>query len=262
MTSSPSVLPARIRRVEAVINADDFGISPRVTDDIVACFAAGRITSTTLIANAPGFDDACALAKRHGFADRVGVHLNVTVGPPLSSAMRALYGDAMAVPEHRLAAPRDVVRAVEAEFRAQILRVIQAGIQPSHIDSHHHIINGFPYARAALRVAREFGISRVRLSRNAFYKRNPLKTAFKSSYNAYLRLAGMRTVRRFADLKAYVAHVTAGGRHLRGPVELMCHPGARLPTPLADAESETGLLLGNAFGEFLQTIDPISYRQV
>lgn len=249
-------------QVAAVINADDFGISPRVSQDIVACFEAGRITSTTVIANAPDFEGACALAKRHGFADRVGVHLNLTFGPPLSEAMQQVYDGAMAVRERRLLAPREVLEAVEAEFRAQILRVVSAGIEPSHIDSHQHIINGFPYARVALRVAKEFGIARVRLTRNAFYRKSMLKWLYKTSYNSYLRVAGMRTVRYFADLKPYFKHVSSGGRHLRGPVELMCHPGAQLPAPLGHADTETGLLLGKSFGDFLETVRLISYREV
>lgn len=255
---------AGVRQVVAVINADDFGISPQVSHDIAACFDAGRITSTTIIANVPGFEDACALAKRHGFADRVGVHLNLTLGPPVSKLMQRLCRGtgSMAVPEQRLLAPPDLLHAVEAELRAQIARVMGEGITPSHIDSHQHIINGFPYARAAIRVAKEFGIVRVRLTRNAFYRRDPLKWFFKTSYNRYLRLMGMRTVRRFADVKPYFAHVRAGGSHLRGPIELMCHPGARLRVPVSDMTTETGLLLSQEFGDFLESVRLIPYREV
>jgi len=251
-------------RVVAVINADDFGISTQVSNDIVACFEAGRITSTTILANMPGFEDACGLAKRHGFADRVGVHLNLTFGPPLSDAMRRYLEvtGSRGVPPKRLVAGRDVLEAVEAEVRAQLMRVEHEGITPTHIDSHEHIINGFPYARVALRVAREFGIVRVRLARNAHYRRTPLKGLFKTCYNRYLRLAGARTVRYFTDVKPYFTHVQAGGRHLRGPVELMCHPGARLREPIAGSTRETQLLLSHAFGEFLQSVRLITYPQV
>jgi predicted glycoside hydrolase/deacetylase ChbG (UPF0249 family) len=251
-------------RVVAVINADDFGISPQVTADIAACFEAGRITSTTILANVPGFEDACALAKQHGFADRVGVHLNLTFGPPLSEAMRR-YREATGskgVPPKRLFAAPSVLEAVEGEVRAQLLRVVREGIQPTHIDSHEHIINGFPYARIALRIAREFGIVRVRLARNAYYRRTPLKWLFKTSYNRYLRLAGARTVRYFADVKPYFMHIRAGGGHLRGPVELMCHPGARLREPIAGSTRETQLLLSPEFGEFLQGVRLITYPDV
>lgn len=254
----------RASQVVAVINADDFGISPQVSEDIVRCFEADRVSSTTVMANVPGFEDACALAKRHGFADRVGVHLNLTFGPPLSETMeRYCRGSGfMASPERRLAAKRDLLEAVEAEVRAQILRVRREGIEPTHIDSHEHIINGFPYARVTLRVARELGIGRIRLARNAYYHKTPLKWLFKVSYNRYLRLAGMRTVRYFADVKPYFMHVHAGGGHLAGPVELMCHPGAMLSTPLSTFERETDLLLSREFGEFLGGVRLIPYREV
>jgi len=255
---------ANTGRVVAVVNADDFGISPQVSADIATCFDAGRITSTTILANLPGFEDACALAKRHGFADRVGVHVNLTFGPALSEAMRR-YREATGlagVPPKRLFAAPSVLEAVEGEIRAQLARVVAQGIQPTHIDSHEHILNGFGYASTALRVAREFGVVRIRLARNAYYARTPLKWLFKTSYNRYLRLAGARTVRYFADVKPYFRHVHEGGAHLRGPIELMCHPGARLREPIAGAARETELLLGPEFGAFLRGLQLIPYVEV
>src|SRR4029077_10308554 len=100
------------------------------------------------------------------------------------------------------------------------------------------------------------------LTRNAFYRRDPLKWLFKTSYNWYLRLAGMRTVRYFADVKPYVEHVQAGGKHLRGPIELMCHPGARLRLPVSGITTETGLLLSPRFGDVLKGLRLIPYREV
>jgi chitin disaccharide deacetylase len=228
-----------------IVNADDFGMSSAVTRAIAECVRAGRVTSTTVMANMPAFEEACALARDEGFADRVGVHLTLTEGPPLTEAMRPWCDAAghMRVPERRLSAPAGLLRAVAAELRAQLARVRASGIAPTHVDSHQHIINGFPYARVALAAAREAGVRRVRLTRNAYYRRTPAQALFKAAYNGYLRAAGMRTTRWFTDVKPFVRHVAAGDAPPAGAGELMCHPGSVLD----GATDETAFVLGDAF---------------
>jgi len=247
-----------------IINADDFGISPEVSRDIARCFQAGSISSTTIMANLPHFEHACGLARKNGFSDRIGVHLNLTHGQPLSATMKDLCGETgqLSMPERRFWASPELSRAVYAEVSAQLCRVREAGIVPTHIDSHEHIINGFPYTRAALRAAREAGVRRVRLTRNAFFSGSPLKRLFKWSYNQYLRVAGMRTTRYFTDVKPYFLHVGAGGKPLPGTLELMCHPGARIGNPEVGFPSETELLLSEGFGEFLKGLHLVSYSEV
>jgi len=47
-------MPSRV-----IINADDFGLSSSNNRVIVAAFKDGVISSATLMANTPGFDEAC-----------------------------------------------------------------------------------------------------------------------------------------------------------------------------------------------------------
>jgi len=247
-----------------IVNADDLGMTEDVTRDILTCFDAGRITSATIMANGDAFETACEGVHRLGLAHRVGVHLNLTSGRPLTTGMRS-YCDGsgyMRVPFRRLFATPSALAAIMAELRAQIGKVVAAGLKPSHIDSHHHIINSWPYARIALRVAREFGISRVRLTRNAFYQHSPGKTVFKALFNRYLRQRGFVTTRWFTDVKPYITHIEAGGAPLPGVVELMTHPGDRLAEPVCGAETETQLLLCDAFGDFLRRSRPISFAEL
>lgn len=247
-----------------VINADDFGISSEVSRAIARCFLAGRVSSTTIIANMPRFEEACELAREHGFSDRIGVHLNLTFGPPLSAVMKDFCGDTepMSMTNRRFRPSPGLTAAVYAEVTAQICRVLQAGIVPTHVDSHEHIMNRFPYTRAALRAAHDAGIRRVRLTRNAFIKGSKLKRVFKWSYNQYLHVAGMRTTRYFTDVKPYFLHIGGGGKPLPGTLELMCHPGARIRTPGLGFPDETELLLSEAFGVFLEGLRLVNYCEV
>src|ERR1700753_2195819 len=84
-----NAIPKQIRRVMAlstlIINADDFGLSSIVNRAILVSMEKGLVTSTSIMANMPGFDHAIGLVRVHSkLAGRVGVHLNLTEGQPLS----------------------------------------------------------------------------------------------------------------------------------------------------------------------------------
>jgi predicted glycoside hydrolase/deacetylase ChbG (UPF0249 family) len=247
-----------------VINADDFGISGEANREISRCMIAGRITSTTLMANQGGFDEAVDLAKKGGFIDRIGVHLNFSTGLPLSdlpSSLRDQNG-AMHIPSSRIRAPRAWVDAVEAELRAQVGRVVDSGIRPTHFDSHEHWHNSFPWTRAVMRVAVHFGVSKIRLARNCYYQRSPVKTGFKLLYNWYLARKGFVAVRTFTDVKPWFHAVGDGGRCPRSPLELMCHPAARLVPSIGSWNTESDLLLSAEFGACIQSATLLSYRDL
>ncbi len=67
-----------------IINADDFGLSERDNQAILASFEQSVITSATLMANMPFFAQACQLAKTQKIDKQLGLHFNLTYGKPLS----------------------------------------------------------------------------------------------------------------------------------------------------------------------------------
>ena len=75
-------------RGQVIVTADDFGLDPEVNEAIVNGVAAGFVSNVSLLVNFPSFGEACELARQHGFADRLGLHFNLTEGRPLTDAMR------------------------------------------------------------------------------------------------------------------------------------------------------------------------------
>ena len=71
-----------------IINADDFGISHEVNEAITLCFNKNYINQTTIMVNMPYVDEAVELSKDNGFSDRVGLHLNLVEGKPLTERIR------------------------------------------------------------------------------------------------------------------------------------------------------------------------------
>ena len=155
------------RQKRAIVNADDFGFSPGVTEGILRVHREGIVTSTTIAANMPAAADAAGrLAEVPDLA--VGVHLNVSQGPALSAGGRQLAGDDGVMHRTAVGVILDCARrprlldAVETEFDAQIRWALDHGIRPTHLDSHRHA-HGFPpiFARVA-GLARRYHIPFVR----------------------------------------------------------------------------------------------------
>jgi len=150
-----------------IVNADDFGFWPGLTEGILRAHREGIVTSTTVTANMPAAKEAL---KRLSEAPDlgVGVHLNVSQGPPLSKEGMALAGEdglmhhtAAGVILACLCRPW-LLRAIEAEFDAQIRRVLDHGVRPTHLDSHRHT-HAFPpvFARVTA-LAKRYSIRFVR----------------------------------------------------------------------------------------------------
>ena len=64
---------------QLIINADDFGFSPGITDGILHAHKTGILTSTTLMSTMPDRDRAIELAKTTPTLG-VGIHLCLTQG--------------------------------------------------------------------------------------------------------------------------------------------------------------------------------------
>ncbi len=250
-----------------IINADDFGLCACVNEGIVQAHRAGALSSATIMANMPGFDQAAALAREYPRLG-VGVHLNLVRGLPLLPEGRVASllgpdGRFLGSPGRlmrRLAAGRARWAEVEAELRAQIEKTLAAGIRPSHVDSEKHMHAYPPVFRTAARLAREYGIEGIRLIREFRLSRHPaqsakalLLTLWIARARAAVREAGLVTTDRFYGI-CNSGRMTAAdlcrliGRPGRGSAEIMIHPGFVRPELYA-LEALTGPYFINRFRE-------------
>jgi len=155
-----------------IINADDFGLIQGVNEGIIRAYREGVLSSATLMANAPGFEHAVELAGQNKDLG-VGVHLNILRGKPLSESRHVaslMTKEGMFCPSvyrlyRRLKLRRIDLGEVEKELRAQIEKVMNAGIVPSHLDSekHSHMIG--PLFTVVLKLAKDYRISKIRFIR-------------------------------------------------------------------------------------------------
>lgn len=215
--------------MELFINADDFGLSPGVNRAIVDAFARGLITGTTALANAPAFEEACALAHQHGLLDAVGIHFVLTDDEPLTDPIRRL--PRFCGPDGRFCYVRPgnplfVVSAEEREalgkeFVAQVQRCRAAGLPIVHCDSHHHVHNEWPIFAIVRQVARQEGIRSCRLARNCGAGIRLPHRLYKAALNARIRASGLARTRHFGGIDD-VLDLASRGRNLSA--EVMVHP--------------------------------------
>ena len=152
-----------------VINVDDLGLHPAVQRAVADLAARGMVTSTTLLANGPFFEQALSLAKDMPEVG-IGVHCNVLRGRPLSQTKQvsSLVGkDGLFLGSYpalfaRYMSNRIDYQQLAGEWRAQIQRVLDAGIRPTHLDSEKHTHVWPAFMRVAQQLAEEFDIPWMR----------------------------------------------------------------------------------------------------
>lgn len=136
-----------------IVNADDFGFSEAVNYGILKAHKDGIVTSTTIMANMPGFEHAIMLAKKNPTL-RIGVHLNLTCYKPLLKDHQTLV-NAKGMFNRKNEDNYSEYEMYE-ELCAQIERVLGQGIVIDHFDSHHHIHTEKRYQRVIEKILRRY----------------------------------------------------------------------------------------------------------
>ena len=197
-----------------IVNADDFGLTRGVSAGILAAHRHGIVSSTTVLVTANPDREQLAAARDAGLG--LGLHVNLTLGRPLTRG-RSLVHDGAFVRDARRAAARADARDVRAELEAQVERFEKlVGRRPTHLDTHHHVGLYPPVRDVLLDAARALGVA-VR-SQDA-------------AARTCARSAGLRTTDHFFGESGPDAYWSAARTlaHLRalqpGVSEFMCHPG-------------------------------------
>jgi predicted glycoside hydrolase/deacetylase ChbG (UPF0249 family) len=246
-----------------IVNADDLGMSQAVNEATFALIAKGRISSATIMANAPATREAARLATRFPWCS-FGVHLNLTQFEPLTAGpgARLLVDDRgqMSRANERARPGLERLRAIYLELCAQIERIASLGVRITHLDSHNHVHTRAPVVFPALKeVQRRYRIRRVRLSKNFYAADTPCAPNVlwkKRAYNWALKsIYATHTTDAFTEFLTYLRADAVRQRSMTR-IELMVHPGA------AYAAEETAILDSDWFVRLNPPARLISYAQL
>ncbi|WP_084411044.1 polysaccharide deacetylase family protein [Paenibacillus glacialis] len=138
-----------------IINCDDFGQSPAMNQAIMHLLEEGKVSSATIMAVAPGFEEAAAWSARRR-QPNVGIHLTMTSE---FDALRwsSLTGHPSLHDEsgHQYKTVKEFevgtrTGAVLNEIDAQYKRVKKSGIVISHVDNHMGSLYGIETGRSLI----------------------------------------------------------------------------------------------------------------
>ncbi len=224
-----------------IINADDYGLDIKTNDAIVESFQKGFISSTTLMANMSGFDDACEKAKLYGFESSIGIHLNLTSGRPLSEPIKSnrrfcdSTGHFFRDKKSLFYLSKQDQSDIFNEYSAQIQKMKSSGINPTHIDSHHHFHTQLPLLSIVCRLAKSYQIPSIRLTRNCGEGISAVKSLYKYMANNYIRTKGLSKLDYFGSVED-VIHLNQV-QHYK--LEIMVHPTYSIDGMLIDASNKS-----------------------
>ena len=260
-----------------IVNADDLGISEYVNCQIEKCINLGVITSSTLMANAPAFEDGIRIAKLYSNIS-FGVHLNIVEFAPLTNwelfkkhGVVGKDGNFIEGAFNVLPIDDELKTAVYEEWDAQISKIEAFGIIPSHCDSHQHSHTIPELQESLCRVLDKHNIKLVRrkiapsvrlilrakknptviLDKSKAMKAQKRGVLYRRLYIFIAKLISCKWNRQmskrygmtdfFYNFRNYINDrhfINLGGKD--SIIELMCHPGH------SSYQKETEILLNGA----------------
>ena len=233
-----------------IINADDLGLSKGTNIGIVNALQRGLVSSTSLMASGSEFDHAVSLLREAGITG-VGVHLTLDEEKPVSNptdipsitTAEGRFMDRGVLLKKLLFSNQINMDQVSLEFRAQIRKIMDAGLTITHLDGHGHVHVYPGICRIAAALASEFGIARVRFPAERYGYMDVKSFNAKKYVNKVIVTTFSRLARKqYAAQRSVMPDGFMGmlfGGHLNGAnldkiftnmpqascVEIMSHPG-------------------------------------
>ena len=219
--------------MKIIVNADDFGRDENATRAIAESFRRGFLTQTTLMVNMPWADKAVELARKEGFSDKVGLHLNLTEGKPLTAAIMGCeaFCDTNGffsghLPSAKELKAESTTEAMRQEIVAQVEQFLSFDLIFLHCDGHHHVQARPHIAKVLMPILRHYGFQSIRRPINAYG--NPFFPHFRSRleefvFKTYARRNSLRMNSSvFGGWSAPAESIARSG--CSGCLEVMVHP--------------------------------------
>ena len=260
----------KMKRIILRVNADDFGFDENRTRAILASFRMGAISQTTAMVNMPYFTRAVEMVRSDGFLNRMGLHLNLTEGPAMTSAMRkcrffcdkdgCFTGAFHRTARYRFFLPHKLQLIVQGEIEAQVERFVSSGSTFLHLDSHHHVHTNYSIARIALPIVKANGFSSVRLSRNWGGDMSLPKMIYKKALNHCLKSSIKGLTDFFTDFRGLKNGLNRLPRD--SSFEVMVHPmfGRRASLDLAGELTDGGCLISEELAFYKANVEIFDFH--
>ena len=213
-----------------IINADDFGLNANVNEAIVYCFRNNLISNTTVLSNMGCSSEAAvSISKEYDFKDKVGLHLNLQEGVPMTEKIKSIplfcsrdgHFKGIHLPAVKKAMPAFILskserEALKEEIDAQLLWYLDHGFTEKHMDSHQSVHSWNVILDVVLPLFQKYGFKTMR--KRVHRGGGVLVEAYEKAVNC--RIPG--SVIFLGD--DYTTFKSVVGRAEKQVYELMTHP--------------------------------------
>ena len=130
-----------------IINADDFGLHSAINEGIIVGHTKGAITSTSILASGAAFNEAVDMAKEYPKLG-IGIHIALVGGiAPVSdpSEIPSLVTNEGVFVDNYIEFMKRIYSGsinydeVRTEITKQVSKIMESGVNVTHIDGHQHI---------------------------------------------------------------------------------------------------------------------------
>lgn len=256
--------------MKLIMKADDFGSTKGVTDGIAKTIQDGIVRDTSFLTNTDHFDYAVSKAKEIGLK-ACGLHLTLTFGKPLSPIEEVasitqengrFYRNPQAIPDDYK------VDEIEKEFRAQLAKFKESGLELTHLDSHHHVhaLLNDEVVEIVMQIAAEEGVPVRRQSEEHLDKMN--RYHVKSTDYLDRRFGANNPQSSIEHLQMILDEYLE--KDPNASLEIMCHPGfvddelIEISSFTYPREMEVKTLISDEMKSYIkeQNIDLISFKEI
>jgi predicted glycoside hydrolase/deacetylase ChbG (UPF0249 family) len=222
-----------------IVSGDDLGVHEAINRGVLEAHEEGIVTSASLVPCGRAFEHACRLVEKRRKLD-LGIHLTLVEEKPLlgPKVLKTLAPEGRFPKTYRqlffgLVKGRIDPAEIEEELDAQVQRVLKAGLEISHLDSHQHT-HFFPQVRKTLfRLAEHYQIRGVRAAARVVPGRTKFSVFLAPFSRGTQRGARKRGIRTPDTLwlpspsgRITTRELIAGIPKLpEGVTELVVHPG-------------------------------------
>jgi hopanoid biosynthesis associated protein HpnK len=159
-----------------IVNADDFGRSHSINEAVIRAHREGILTTTSLMVNEPGFDEAVQLARENPKLG-VGLHFATVCGrsalppekvPNLVNAKGEFTNNPASAGMRYFFSPA-CRRQLRDEITAQFEKFHSTGLPLDHVNGHLHLHMHPAIFSILVENAERFCIRRMRLTNDRFF---------------------------------------------------------------------------------------------
>jgi len=213
-----------------IVNGDDFGYNTSINHAIVEAFRQEKINSTTIMANMPGFEEAIELAHSNKLIDKIGAHLVLTEGSPITEKINRLdflfTGPLSKSTKYKklFYLSKEHKALIFNELSAQIEKIRRYNIEITHVDTHHHTHSMWPIIQILSRLLKDYKIPSMRIQFNLI-KENQIMDGYRNLINRYIRFKKMNFSHYLGDQIYFLNKYGERPEFWRRKkVEIMVHP--------------------------------------